>query len=306
MIHHVYANRSNAGDWLSARGIQKLLGRSDVVEHLCDEPFVPATLQALAAAGPRDVVVIGGGGLLMDYFMPFWSGFRAMAERVPFCIWGVGVCDSKQTASLPSPALLREMVALSRLCVVRDELTRDFLGRERVPEPVGCPAAAAVETASSPGGAVMLHVDHFSNVGPENFERMEAMAADFARRTGRRHRKTNNIIPRNNAVALQAVLDLYADADVVLTSRLHGCIISAAMGRPFLAVSGDRKVDSFMESAGLRAQLCGLHDIESLPARLGQLDRDRPLATAWAERARRGNEAVAEQVRAIIAEVEAG
>ena len=40
MIHHVFANRSNIGDWLSARGIQALLGPQRVMEHLCDEPFV--------------------------------------------------------------------------------------------------------------------------------------------------------------------------------------------------------------------------------------------------------------------------
>ena len=27
MIHHIYANRSNVGDWLSAKGVQRALGR---------------------------------------------------------------------------------------------------------------------------------------------------------------------------------------------------------------------------------------------------------------------------------------
>ena len=42
-VYHVFANRSNAGDWLSARGIQSLLGPVSVTELLCDEPFVPET-----------------------------------------------------------------------------------------------------------------------------------------------------------------------------------------------------------------------------------------------------------------------
>ena len=50
MIHHVYANQSNVGDWLSARGIQSLLAPLTVTEHLCDEPFVPETLRKLAKA----------------------------------------------------------------------------------------------------------------------------------------------------------------------------------------------------------------------------------------------------------------
>src|SRR5688500_18355984 len=96
MIHHVYANRSNIGDWLSALGIQSLLGSRPVIEHLCDEPFVAETLAALSACTADDLIVIGGGGLFMDYFTPFWEGFRQIADKVPFCIWGTGYCDLKR------------------------------------------------------------------------------------------------------------------------------------------------------------------------------------------------------------------
>ena len=44
-VYHVYANRSNVGDWLSARGIQALLAPLPVTELLCDEPFVPETIE---------------------------------------------------------------------------------------------------------------------------------------------------------------------------------------------------------------------------------------------------------------------
>src|ERR1043165_8456109 len=105
MIHHVFANKSNIGDWLSAQGIQRLLG-VPVIEHLCDEPFVPETLEALRELKANDLIVIGGGGLFMDYFVPFWEGFREIASRVPFCIWGVGYCHIKREDSRPPPSLL--------------------------------------------------------------------------------------------------------------------------------------------------------------------------------------------------------
>ena len=38
---------------------------------------------------------------------------------------------------------------------------------------------------------------------------------------------------------------------MVLTSRLHGCIIALALGKKLLAISGDWKVESFMARAGL-------------------------------------------------------
>src|SRR5205823_8029379 len=78
-LYHVFANRSNAGDWLSARGIRSLLDAPAVTELLCDEPFVPETLERLSSAGPGDLIVIGGGGLFMDYFEPFWRGFGPVA-----------------------------------------------------------------------------------------------------------------------------------------------------------------------------------------------------------------------------------
>ncbi len=65
MIYHIFANRSNVGDWLSAIGIQKLLG-IPVAECLCDMPFIAETFALLNNARANDLIVIGGGGLLMD------------------------------------------------------------------------------------------------------------------------------------------------------------------------------------------------------------------------------------------------
>ena len=237
MIHHVYANQSNVGDWLSARGIQALLAPRAVTEHFCDEPFVPATLGQLMRARADDFIVIGGGGLFMDYFVPFWEGFLPIAARVPFALWGVGCCDMKQEKTRPPLALISAIVKQSRLCVVRDQLTRDLLGASHLPPPVPCPTLNAV---AATGGAQnrLLHVDHFDNVGADIFSEMGRVAEEFAQRTGRSYRQSNNLLPAGNKGAMQTLLELYASADLVLTSRLHGCIIALATGRRVLAVSG--------------------------------------------------------------------
>src|SRR5690242_10004990 len=124
MIYHVYANRSNIGDWLSAKGIQKLLQPLPIVECLCDTPFVNETMEVLSKATNDDLIIIGGGGLIMNYFVPFWTAFRNVADRVPFVIWGVGCCDLKSEQSLPSVNLMQDIIGRSRLCIVRDELTK--------------------------------------------------------------------------------------------------------------------------------------------------------------------------------------
>ena len=128
MIHHVFANKSNIGDWLSARGIQSLIRPHPVTEHLCDEPFVPATIEKLSAATPDDLILIGGGGLFMDYFTPFWQGLLPICRWVPTVIWGAGYCDHKRQPSQAPLELLAEIAATCRMCIVRDELSRKLLG----------------------------------------------------------------------------------------------------------------------------------------------------------------------------------
>ena len=143
MIYHIYANRSNIGDWLSAKGIQKLLTPFEITECLCDAPFLEETMERLNNATKKDLIVIGGGGLLMDYFIPFWERFKPIADRVPFCIWGIGYCDLKNEPSLPPGNLVEGIINKSKFCIVRDELSRSYLPNCNLPNPIPCPPTTA-------------------------------------------------------------------------------------------------------------------------------------------------------------------
>jgi len=158
---------------------------------------------------------------------------------------------------------------------------------------------AAVPTASGKAGHRLLHVDHYDNVGIEIHEAMVRMAQQFAQRTRRSYGQTNNLIPAGNVAALQRTLNLYVSADLVLTSRLHGCIIALAIGRKVLVVSADHKIESFMNAAGLSEWVCDLDEIDTLPQRLQALGNE-ILPIPFVERARQQNGAVAEQVKTLI------
>lgn len=298
MIYHVFANRTNLGDWLSAQAIQMLLTealgfRPPLVECLCDEPFVPETLSRLEqSTDPGDGIVIGAGGLFMDYFAPFWEGFRSLADHLPFVIWGVGLCDMKREPSRLSKALLAPVLRNRncKLCVVRDERTRDYLGSDRIGPAVACPTTTLI--TPRPVGFGLLHVDAYDNVGPENYEIMETVGQRFANRTGRRFRSINNLIPSGDRSALATMLHHYESADLILTGRLHGCIIGLAMGRKVLAVSGDHKVESFMRAAGLSDWVLDLDELKQLPERLAALPGQRPPEDYLAE-ARNQNRRIA-------------
>lgn len=296
MIHHVFANRSNIGDWLSAKGIQRLLAPAPIVEHLCDEPFVEDTLAALAAIQPRDLVVIGGGGLFMDYFAPFWIGFDRLAPQIDYCIWGAGCCDLKAEFSHPPLDVVRGVVMRARLCAVRDALTQAYLAPAAVPEPVACSALAAVEP--QPPGWGVLHVANYTTVGAAAYEAMDEACQGYAEFTGRPYRQTNNRIEPDREHEMAQLVSLYARSDLIVSSALHGCILAVAMGRPVLAVSGDRKIEAFMQMAGLGHWVLDAAQVDRLAARLDELP-GQAAVRAFVARARAQNAAIAAEVKRI-------
>jgi polysaccharide pyruvyl transferase WcaK-like protein len=291
MIHHIYACRSNLGDWLAARGIQSLLPGLSVREHLADTPFVADTARALADLPDEDLVMIGGGGLFMDYFQPFWEAFEPLSRRVSFCIWGAGLCDLKNVASRGNRQLIREIASRSQLCSVRDDLTREWLGSAHVGEPVPCPSINVLAPSSEEQRG-LLHVVHYNTVGPEVYDRMCVLLKGFASETGRTYREINNVIPAGAEAALGAGLGAYRNSDLIVSSRLHGCIIALAVGRKVLAVSGDRKIEAFMSLMGLDRWVCRddgiLESLDELAAQKWPSDR--------LEQAREANRAIANRV----------
>lgn len=270
MIYHVFANRSNIGDWLSAKGIQKLISPYPVIECLCDEPFVEETMQVLANASEKDLIIIGGGGLLMDYFIPFWEAFNSVADRVPFCIWGIGYCDIKHEPSLPPNVLIEHIVQKARLCIVRDELSRSYLPTCSLPESVACPSINFIDTLVETGSDV-LHVVNYSTATPAAYEVMCDITKFYAENKGIVYRQTNNLISSGNEKELNDILSLYQKSSIVISSALHGCIISVAMGLKILAVSGDRKIEGFMESVGLQDWVLDVNETNLLPHLLDKI-----------------------------------
>ena len=296
MIQHVFANRQNIGDWLSAAGIQSLLAPLPVRQHLCDAPYRAETLAELARLQPPDVVVIGGGGLFMDYFVPFWEGLLRMKPRVPYYIWGVGFCDSTQQPTRGPTGLLEAVVRGARRCLVRDELTRRYLAGCNLPPPVACPSLKLL-TPVPRTTRRSLHVVNLHSVGPAAFTAMAACAQEFVAETSRSYDETNNQVLRDDCDELMRRLDQYRQADVVLSSGLHGCVLAVGLGRPVVAVSADRKVDAFMKLAGLADWVCPAGALARLPALLRAVNRQAD-TTAFVQATQMQHRAFAAQVSA--------
>lgn len=299
MIHHVFANRSNVGDWLSAIGIQMLLGSEPVIEHLCDDPFVEQTLHELATLGPGDVVIFGGGGLFMDYFEPLWAGMVDLIGSFPYCIWGAGYCDMKREHSRPDEVAVRKVIAGADLCVVRDELTRVHIGMDTLPAPIPCPSVAALAEIHRTGPDV-LHVANYDTVGAPAYEFMRAYGMKWADAHGLTFRETNNRIEAGRTADLDHVLSLYTRSKLVVASALHGCIIGVAAGCKVVAVSGDHKIESFMQAAGLDQWVIDASDVEDLPSLIESAE-EQPSVDEFVHNTIARNLGVAGKVRELIA-----
>lgn len=303
MIHHVYANRSNIGDWHAARSIHRLLGTS-VQELLCDAPYLRTTLARLGSVDPHDVVVVGAGGLLMDYFADFWEGFLRLPVVAPLVLWGVGCCSVKHAPSSLDPALVRRIVDRADVVAVRDELTVDALPDDDRVRLVPCPSLAFDLERPTSSPPALLHATHGYTIGADVLAEVCSQAQTFAEAAGLRYAETDHRIVPDDTAALDRGVAALASAEIIVSSRLHGCLLGFAARRPVIAVSGDAKVDSFMRWAGLEEWLIDATDgteVVGLGDRLARIDRYpvRNAADAAVDTARRTNLQVADAVRTL-------
>jgi hypothetical protein len=206
----------------------------------------------------------------------------------------------KDKASVIDRDLMQSIARRSRLTCIRDQITADYLAGCPMEPPVSCPSLTLLEPAQERAWGV-LHADNLTLVGQAVYDRMDAEAEAFARATDRPYRKTNNRFESDSQAGLQANLSLYARSDVVLSSRLHGCILGLGHGAKVLAVSGDRKLESFMQAAGLGDWVLDRREVAALGGRLQAL-AGQPSVAGYIEEVRRAHRSVAASVKDLATE----
>lgn len=279
----LYANDENIGDLLSARGIQSILKGSARLHPF--EGRRAATARMLDHLGPDDTLVIGGGGLLKSTFDRTWEQVLEAQRRRGFAsvLWGIGFCNVIGRTAQGDVDLHREAVSRARASTFRDHSSLAPFADLSNTQVMGCPSVVAVREAlrgraPRAGGVRALQVDHpdllrsiTDRYGIDAEEAVSRHASEWAGRRGIERVRITNLVPalgvpprlrarlavsrwesrRAAALVTAYVRHHYADAEVVVTSRLHGAIIAAAAGRRIVALSGDTKISEFMESVGL-------------------------------------------------------
>lgn len=319
----VYANDENIGDFLSAQGIALLADRNTRLFPF--ERRMPALRAMLSRLDPGATVIVGGGGLLKDSFDRFWRVILEAHARSKFrlVLWGVGYCDVVGEDTRGALCLAREVVRSSAGSAFRDDLSYEPFADLSGTRVIGCPALHALRFLDPPlisGSAPrrLLRVDHPDLLAGISRRRNVDAAARFslvcqewAEERDYEVDATSNMIDRVGKVpdsvrARMGVTPLetraakrrafallsrhYAPADIVVTSRLHGAIIAAGLGKRVVALSNDAKIDQFMSSIGLGRFVT--RDVEEVPELLNSIEWQ-PCITERVATLRAQNEAFA-------------
>lgn len=246
-LAYLYANKRNVGDYISFRGINYLLGNEGI--QLFSSPVWERQLvrhvKLIKSRNPECLLVIGGGGLLQPIFKSFWE--IIISSNLPYVLFGVGV------NTMPGrPELSNEDVAAivnnSRMVGVRDLYTLEkvkkvcdhsvFMG--------ACPSINFVcrdywnENVSS--NSVLLNIYHPSDIrlAGADFLKISNTLKVVAGKLNLDYFELNNMTTN-----FRRVLDRVNKSRIVVSSRLHGCIMSYAMGIPFVPLYCDEKIKSF-------------------------------------------------------------
>jgi len=248
---YVYANPQNTGDYASYLGLTRLVGRPGL-QLFCARAAVPATMrilqEQLASGGGWGGVFVGGGGLLQECFDPFWEAL--VSSSVPFVLFGVGAAEELPQRRLTSPGLLRAIADRAHAVHVRDRFTQQlFASVQRHDVTIGvCPAMQWIREAAQSidtSDTRLLHVIHDADLA------MAGIAEDALRDRVRRIAGTLGLRyeeSRHMGSWSRRLLKQYARAAIVVSSRLHGCIFSYAMGKPHVAIRCDNKIGWFHET----------------------------------------------------------
>lgn len=222
-IANFYSTNPNIGNILPVLGIHKMLGQAPDIMMDC-------RMAHLVNPDSYDVVIVGGAGLFSACFELFWR-WLAIVKK-PIILWGVGGTWARIGTPLGKdklgqsvdPRIIRKMSF--EMVNVRDTFTAEYYGFKDADISI-CPTFCYFDE-KEPLGRESLYAHHPGLASKETLDRMREIVTD-----------TTDNVKRGKAAD---VVKKYINARYVITTRLHGCIIANALGRPYIAFNTDKKI----------------------------------------------------------------
>lgn len=254
-IIQFYSSANNIGNFLPVLGISKMLGQAAdtwcMHDKEVDFDFVNANYKC---------AIIGGAGLFHKCFDPFWHKFLDEC-KIPVIIWGVGTCfpDNEEMRGV-KPKIIAEVAKRCDLINVRDELTADYYSLKNV-SVTACPTIVYLQDFQKfvdKNSKAVLFSSHIELVSETESEEIQSVTTKVAEE----YKYTNNMqrgfISLNNIIA-----DYYCQSRVVVTTRLHGAIISYGLGIPYIMIPRDEKLRAFHNTYGNGTNINSASEIEA-------------------------------------------
>ena len=237
---YVFAGYGNAGDHVSHLGVRRLIGLPGPARlfgaRVCDG--LPSRSSHL---------VIGGGGLFQPVFEPAWRS--VLESKCSFSIFGVGLAETPPQRPAFSRDLLRAIASHCSFAMLRDEMTAAAYRSVGGDCEVGfCPSLIELRERKRPvdeSCSLLLHVVHPSDL------RLAGHRIDAVRSAVERLAKSRSLeyLEIDHCCSYSSkVVDLYDQAALCVSSRLHGCLMAYARGVECLPLVCDRKTSAFYET----------------------------------------------------------
>ena len=188
--------------------------------------------------------------MFQETFDQFWRVI--LNKGIPYVIFGVGINKLEKMRRVTNPQLLADIVERAEYIRVRDDMTKEFITNSNEKNNIStgiCPSINFLYPnywcSDLQQNNVMLHVVH-----PADLRMAHGDISLLSRNLQKcaQHLSLSYMEEDNMKCDYRGLLQKYHKARIVVSSRLHGCIISYAMGIPFVPILCDEKTEAFLKT----------------------------------------------------------
>lgn len=251
-----------------------------------------------------DLLIIGGGGILMDLYRreaPLYGSYAMMAKNsnTPYVIYGCGagpllsglgkwfiryMCKHAASISVRDPEsaqLLQSIGVREQVRTIADpafSLRKAESEKSAVPTKIGITAVPYYNAGYWPEGNPSIYNDYVDGMAKNldslaeqhnveltffatKFPQDADVTKDIVKKM--KHQDKTSIIEDN--LLPDRILDITAQQDVVIGTRLHSLILATCTETPIIAISYHHKVNDFMKLANLERYAFPIGEIHHHP-----------------------------------------
>lgn len=249
-----------------------------------------------------DLLIIGGGGILMDLYKreaPLFGSYAMMAKnsKTPYVVYGCGAgplsselgkwfirymakhADSISVRDPESAELLKSIGVKKDVPIIGDpafSLRQTGVEKAAVPKKVGITAVPYYNAGYWPEGNVDLYNDYvegmaknLDNLVAQNNVELTFFATKFPQDADVTKDIEQKMVHKDNITIIEdnllpnQILDLTAQQDIIIGTRLHSLILATCTETPIMAISYHHKVHDFMKLANLERYAFPIGDINN-------------------------------------------